>query len=152
MRIYTYGLDTEGDHIAIAENATQDPDTLDWTCDDTGRDALLVELLDSASNEGYIVIKHTNATTGTITWTELFRLNQDRTILLNSVLSVPDAPGADQIKLFVDYFMDRLQAKVKTATETMNLVQSDKIGRIWLSEDGSFPSGAKRGDILIKSA
>lgn len=152
MRIYSYGLDVEGDHVAIAQNASQDPDTLAWTCDDTSKDALLVEILDSASNEGYIVIKHTNATTGTITWIELFRVNYDRSLIFNSVLSVPAAPGADQVKLFVDYFLDRLQAKVKTSSETMNLIHSNSIGRIWLSEDGSFPSGAKRGDILIKTA
>lgn len=152
MRIYSYGMDVEGDHIAIAENATQDPSTLDWTCDDTGRDALLVEILDSASNEGYIVIKHSNATSGTITWTELLRLNHDRTVILNSVLAVPDAPGSDQIKLFLDYFLDRLQPKVKTSSELLNLVLSDNVGRIWYSKTDSFPSGAKRGDLLIKPA
>lgn len=154
MRITDFTLSNAGDYISLAQNATQDPTLLTWTCNDTARDAYLIEMIDSASNQGYITVSRSPATSSVISWSEILRLNFDGTIILNSAfLSSPSAPAAGQAKVYLADFLERLVAKFQTDTETVNLLQSSGFGRVWVQPDGSFPaSGAKVWDVLLKPA
>ena len=151
MRITDFSAVTAGDYVSLAQNATQNPSTLAWTANDTARDAYLIEMVDSASNQGYITVKRSPATSVAITWSEILRINFDGTIILNSAfLPSPAAPGSGQAKLYLEDFLGRLMGKFQTSSETVNLLQSSGFGRIWVQEDGTFPSGARLWDLLIK--
>jgi hypothetical protein len=148
MRISESLLDGGGSKLLLMQNAEQDPSTLNWTSNNSNKDSFLIEMVDSSTNQGYISIQHAPKYGGELTWTEVFRINYDGSIILNKVTTVPDAPGADILKIFSDVYIDRLVAKMKTASETVNLVQGVGMSRI-IHQD-SFPGSAKDGDILIK--
>lgn len=152
MRINDAGMQSAGDYLSLAQNATQNPSTLNWTANDTSRDAYLIEMVDSASNQGYITVKRSPATSGTISWAEILRINFDGTIVLNSVFILPPAaPSAGQAKIYLGEYLDRLMAQFRTSTETVNLLQSSGFGRIWVEKTSQFPpSGAKTWDICIR--
>lgn len=153
MRINDATVKSDGDYTSIAQNATQNPTTLAWTANDNARDAYLIEMVDSASNQGYITVKRSPATSGIISWAEILRVNFDGTIILNSAFVLPPAaPAAGQGKLFLEDILGRLLPRFKTATDTANLLQSSGFGRIWMQEDGSFPTGAKLWDVVLKPA
>jgi len=143
-------ISTYFDNVLLAQNAEKDPDTGNWTSIHNDRDSFLIEMVDSISNQGYISFKRSPMTSGNITWTEVLRVNHDGTILLNTPAITPTAPGADQLKLLVETFYGRLVAQVKSASETVNLLQSVGFGRIWRQD--TFPAGAKTWDLLIKKA
>ena len=102
MRINDEHISGDGDYLSLAQNASQNPSTLNWTCDDTARDAYLIELVDSASNQGYITVSHSPATVSVISWSEILRINFDGTIILNSAfIPSPSAPAAGQAKVYL---------------------------------------------------
>ena len=152
MRINESSTSGGGNYLSLAQNATQDSSTLLWTCNDTASDAYLIEMIDSNSNQGYITVKRSPATSGTISWSEILRVNFDGTIVLNTAFVLPpDAPSTGQAKVYLDNFLGRLIAKFKTASETVNLLQSSGFGRIWVEPDGTLPSsGVKLWDIALK--
>jgi hypothetical protein len=147
MRINEELMDSGGSRVLISQNAVQDPDTLVWTSNNSNEDSFLIEMVDSTTDQGYISVQHAPKYGGTLTWTEVFRMNYDGSIILNKVTTTPDAPGADIIKFFADDYLGRLVQKMRTASETVNLMQGVNTSRIW--HQSSFPSG-KDGDILIK--
>jgi hypothetical protein len=151
MRINDATLKSDGDYLSLAQNATQNPSTLAWTANDNARDAYLIEMVDSNSNQGYITVKRSPATSGIISWAEILRVNFDGTIILNSAFVLPPtAPASGQAKLYLDDFLGRLMAKFKTSSETVNLLQSSGFGRIWKQATASFPAGAKLWDVVIR--
>jgi hypothetical protein len=151
MRISDGQVYNDGDYLYLSQNAWQDETTLLWSRTDTSKDAYFIEFFNNTAEEGYISIKRAPAGTGNITWTEMFRFNFDGTFIMHSsLISPPTAPGADQAKVYLDDYLGRLQSFMKTASETVSLVQGVNTNRIWL-QDG-FPGTAKKGDLLIKPA
>jgi hypothetical protein len=105
-------------------------------------------MVDSSTNQGYISVQHSPKTPGALSWNEVFRMNHDGSVLLNKVASLPDAPGADIFKMFADDYLGRLIPKMRTATETVNILQGVGTSRVF--RQASFPGSPKEGDILFK--
>lgn len=137
-----------GSKVQISQNAYYDDDLTNWYQNDNTKDSFLIEMVDSATNEGYISVQHAVATYGAISWNEVFRMNYDGSVLLNKVASIPDAPGADIFKMFADEYLGRLIPKMRTASETVNILQG--IGTSRVIQASTFPGSAKEGDILFK--
>jgi hypothetical protein len=136
-----------GSRVFISQNAYRDVSE-DWYANDDNKDSFLIEMVDSATNEGYISVQHSPKGGGIISWNEVFRMNHDGSVLLNKVASLPDAPGADIFKMFADDYLGRLIPKMRTASETVNIVQGVGTSRIF--RQPTFPGTAKEGDILFK--
>jgi len=137
-----------GSRVYISQNAWQDTSTSNWYANDDNKDSFLIEMVDSATDQGYISIQHAPKTAGVISWTEVFRMNHDGSVLLNKVASLPDAPGADIFKMFAENYLGRLVPMMRTASETVNLLQG--VGTSRVIRATSFPGSAKEGDILFK--
>jgi hypothetical protein len=137
-----------GSRVWISQNAYYDDDLTNWYANDDSKDSFLIEMVDSATDEGYISVQHSPRTYGVISWTEVFRMNHDGSVLLNKVASLPDAPGADIFKMFADDYLGRLIPKMRTASETVNILQGVGTSRVF--RQSSFPGSPKDGDILFK--
>jgi len=148
MRISESVLDSGGSRVLISQNAQQDPTTLVWTSNNSNEDSFLLEMVDSTTNQGYISVQHAPKSGGALSWTEVFRMNYDGSISLNKVTTIPDAPGANIVKFFAEEYIGRLIPKMRTASETINLLQGVGTSRVW--RQSSFPGTPKEGDILIK--
>lgn len=150
MRITNDSLQRYGDYVLISQNAEQDEDTLVWTSLDNSKDSYLIEMIDSAADEGYISIKRADATAGNITWTEIVRINFDGTIILHSLTETIAAAAADTLKLFAKDYSGRTSIAKRDNIDEVYLVEGKGLSRIWRQD--TQPAGAKVWDIWIDSS
>lgn len=150
MRITDYNILKDGDYVLISQNATQNPDTLQWYRHDTARDAYLIEMLDSATNQGYIAIKRANAGGSFITWTEIARVNYDGTLILPALSSSIAAAAVDQLKLFAKDYLGRTALSKRDNTDEAYLLEGKGLSRVWRQD--TQPAGAKLWDVWIDTS
>ena len=150
MRITNDSLYSGGDYVLISQNAEQDEDTLIWTSPDNSKDSYLIEMIDSAADEGYISIKRADATAGNITWTEIVRINFDGTVILNALTDAIAAAAADTLKLFGKDYLGRTSMAKRDSIDESYLVEGKGFSRIWRQD--TQPAGAKVWDIWIDSS
>lgn len=150
MRITNNSLSRSGNYVLISQNAVQDPDTLIWTSEDTSKDSYLVEMIDSAADQGYISIKRADATVGNITWTEIIRVNFDGTMIFHSLTETIAAAAADTLKLFAKDYSGRTSMTKRDSIDEAYLVEGKGFSRIWRQD--TEPAAAKVWDIWIDSS
>jgi len=150
MRITNETSYSGSDYILISQNAGQNPDTLVWTSLDNSKDSYLIEMIDSAADEGYISIKRADATAGNITWTEIVRINFDGTVILHSLTEAIAAAVADTLKLFSKDYHGRTSMAKRDSIDESYLVEGKGFSRIWRQD--TQPAGAKVWDIWIDSS
>jgi len=150
MRITNDSLYSDGDYVLISQNAEQDETTLIWTSPDNTKDSYLIEMIDSASDKGYVSIKRADATAGNITWTEIVRVNFDGTMILHEQSASIAAAAANALKLFAKDYNGRSVLTKRDDTDESNILEGKGLTRVWRQD--SEPADAKMWDIWIDTS
>lgn len=150
MRITDYAITRSGDYVLISQNASQDPTTLKWYRYDVARDAYLIEILDSAANQGYIAFKRANAGGGNISWTEIARMNYDGTLILPALSASIASAAVDQLKMFAKDYSGRTALAKTDNTDEAYLLEGKGLSRVWRQD--TQPAGAKLWDVWIDTS
>jgi len=146
MRIHENLFTFDGNTVAISVNANKVG--TQWQRNDNTKDAYLIELVDSASDQGYVSIKRADGATGYITWTEIIKFNFDGALILPALASIPSSPGADNVKLHAYDHNGRTTLSKRDSVDNAYLLEGKGVSRIW--RQPTQPSGAKVGDIWFK--